>query len=215
MTDKHYWQQRWQDNKIGFHLSAPNGFLVDHLPTLKLAKKATIFVPFCGASIDMAYLMQQGYQVVGSEISELACATFFKEQQLEYQVQEADCFKHFQSEGITIYCGDHYNLSPEWFTHVTAIYDRAAFVAVEPTQRVTYIKKLNQLIPNFKSLLIVQEYHKVEKQGPPYSLNETQIIEHYKPAPVNKVAQSNDSPTCQNLRKRGFADALECCYVVG
>jgi thiopurine S-methyltransferase len=214
MTRHSFWQQRWKDKNIDFHQAKPNSLLVKCLPMLALKIDTGVFVPFCGASVDMVYLMQQGYHIIGSEISQLACEQFFEEQQLAYELIKIDGFTLYESEKIKIYCGDHYQLKPEWFSNVSAVYDRAAFVAVEPSQRAAYIEKLYQLVPNFKSLLIVQEYDESAKQGPPFSLNEQQVINYYQPLSIKKLAQTDHSPTTENLRGRGFVAALECCYLL-
>ncbi len=43
-----------------------------------------VFVPLCGKSIDMLWLVQQGFAVTGCEISELAVEQFFTENSIPY-----------------------------------------------------------------------------------------------------------------------------------
>ena len=71
-----FWLKRWQDRwQIGFHQSEPEPLLTEFFP--KAAPGSKVFVPLCGKSLDMVWLAQQGYQVVGVEPSALACFELF------------------------------------------------------------------------------------------------------------------------------------------
>lgn len=215
MTTNLFWQQRWQDNNIGFHQADVNPLLLQFMPTLNLKPGAKIFVPFCGATVDMAYLVQQGYQIIGSEISELACEQFFAEQNREYQLIEQDGFKIYQSENIQLYCGDHYQLQPEWFGDVCAVYDRAALIAVEPTLRKKYVEKLQQLIPGYVGLLVTVNYADNGKSGPPFSISAQQAKRLFAPMYPKKIAELDDSAACRSLESRGYKSVVEDCYLLG
>lgn len=214
MPENKFWLQRWQDNEIGFHQADVNPMLLEFLSELSLKSNAKIFVPFCGASVDMLYCLQQGYQVVGSEISKLACEQFFVENDIEYHLVEQENFKIYQSESVQLYCGDHYQLKPEWFTDVDAVYDRAALIAVEPQLRKKYVAKLRQLILNYSGLLVTVHYTDNGLSGPPFSIAENQVAELYQPMFVKKLATRNDSLACQSLSARGFEAVVEDCYLI-
>ena len=53
-----YWLQRWQQGDIGFDQQEPNSNLVAFFPTLALNLGARVFVPLCGKSIDVQWLLQ-------------------------------------------------------------------------------------------------------------------------------------------------------------
>ena len=65
----------------------------------KITEKGDIsfLVPLCGKSIDLVYLYEQGFQVIGCECSELACEQFFSENKIPFvktKVSEQfDCFQ--------------------------------------------------------------------------------------------------------------------------
>lgn len=63
-----FWQARWETKQIGFHEGKPNAYLVRHLPRLGLAPGARIFLPLCGKTRDIAYLLGQGFAVAGAEL---------------------------------------------------------------------------------------------------------------------------------------------------
>ena len=68
--DTDFWLQRWQENNIAFHRSEANPLLVTHFKALGLAKGSRVFVPLCGKTKDIAWLLSQGYSVEGAELSQ-------------------------------------------------------------------------------------------------------------------------------------------------
>ena len=77
-----FWHQRWENDKIGFHLGQVNPYLVQYWPELGLHAGSRIFVPLCGKSLDLEWLLREGYQVTGIEISPRAIEAFFAENAL-------------------------------------------------------------------------------------------------------------------------------------
>lgn len=71
-----FWHERWARNEIGFHLGEVNPYLLRHWPSLALPNGARVLVPLCGKSLDMAWLVEQGFTVVGVELSEKAVRAF-------------------------------------------------------------------------------------------------------------------------------------------
>ena len=84
MVDHQHWHDRWRENRIGFHETAVNSHLQNYLPGFDLPPGSKIFVPLCGKAVDMAWLAEQGYEVIGIEISRVALEAFFAEQALDY-----------------------------------------------------------------------------------------------------------------------------------
>ena len=70
--DESFWFQRWESNNIGFHQSEANPLLVNAFTELALAKGRRVFLPLCGKTLDIAWLLSKGYRVAGAELSELA-----------------------------------------------------------------------------------------------------------------------------------------------
>jgi thiopurine S-methyltransferase len=55
--DTSFWHQKWQDNQIAFHEGEANPALVRHFPLLRLSPGARVFVPLCGKSRDIHWLL--------------------------------------------------------------------------------------------------------------------------------------------------------------
>ena len=118
-------------------------FLERWWPTLAVAPGARVYVPLCGKSIDMVWLAVRGYAVVGSELSSVAVADFFGEQQSQ-QLQRTDVvlesrgpFNVHRAGSYELLQGDALQLTPELLGPVHAAYDRAALVALPPAMRGT------------------------------------------------------------------------------
>lgn len=174
-----FWHQKWESNQIGFHESDVNPLLVQHIGQLNLAEGSRIFLPLCGKTLDMAWLLDKGYQVAGAELSELAIQQLFAELEVEPQVSVLGELKRYQAEGLDIFVGDIFNVSPEQFGNVDAIYDRAALVALPPETRKRYTQHVVELTKRAPQLLLCFEYDQSLMSGPPFSIVGKEVHAHY------------------------------------
>ena len=74
-----FWHQKWESNQIGFNQEQPNELLIQYFATLNLKAGDRVLAPLCGKSIDMLWLASQGVDVIGVELSSIACEAFFSE----------------------------------------------------------------------------------------------------------------------------------------
>ena len=170
------WLKRWQDGFIGWHQHKANMRMVKFLPKLDLNANDTVFVPLCGKSLDMIYLSEQGFKVIGVELSELAVEQFFSENELPFTKQKQDNFIVFTGENIKIYCGDLFDLQPENLINIVAIYDRASLIALNEKMRFDYVKYLLGIIPEkIKWLLLTMNYPQPQKEGPPFAVAQEEV----------------------------------------
>ncbi len=54
-------EQRWQLNQIGFHGKEINRHLQQYWPALNITPGSRVFLPLCGKSNDLLWLLAQGY----------------------------------------------------------------------------------------------------------------------------------------------------------
>ena len=78
-----YWHNRWDKEQTGWHRDEFNDLLEKYWSAINPAKDGEVLVPLCGKSLDMLWLAEQGYDVVGLEIVEQAVQAFFEENKLE------------------------------------------------------------------------------------------------------------------------------------
>ncbi|MBK3506356.1 thiopurine S-methyltransferase [Pseudomonas sp. MF6747] len=171
-----FWQERWARNQIGFHLPEVNPYLQRHWPKLALAEGAKVLVPLCGKSLDLMWLASLGYRVLGVELSEQAVEAFFSEQGLLPRISQRGVFKVYRADLIEVWCGDFFALDAEALADCSALYDRAALIALPPLMRAQYAEHLNALLrPGCQGLLITLDYDQTQKAGPPFAVADEEV----------------------------------------
>ncbi|KJK19466.1 thiopurine S-methyltransferase [Pseudomonas sp. 2(2015)] len=171
-----FWHKRWADNQIGFHQRQVNGDLQQYWPSLGLAPGSKVLVPLCGKSLDLAWLAGQGHQVLGIELSQRAVEDFFNEQRLTPEVGQRGAFKTYRSGNLQLWCGDFFALSAEDIADCTALYDRAAVIALPPALRQRYAALLSgYLASGCRGLLITMDYDQALLPGPPFAVVDAQV----------------------------------------
>lgn len=209
-----FWLERWQQNQIGFHEQDINGYLQQYWATLNLPAGSTIFVPLCGKSKDILWLLAEGYHVVAVELSAIAVDSFFAENKLVPRIVELENFSCWQAGSLSIYLGNFFDLGYQQLQDCIAIYDRAALVALPDEMREQYVQHLNNTAPNIQfSLLICLEYAQNEMQGPPFSVTENEVqrlfadIYDIEELVADKSIERND-----NFKQRGLSSLVEKIY---
>ena len=172
-----FWQRRWARSEIAFHQLTVNPYLQRYLPKYQ-PDPAQIFVPLCGKSLDLLWLIQQGHSVLGVELSEQAVKTFFHEQELKAHVVQKGAFTQYVGLNgqLELLCGDFFQLTPQDTHRCQFLYDRAALIALPESMRFDYAKQINRLMPEgSQGLLIGLEYPQTQMDGPPFSVSEPEI----------------------------------------
>ncbi|MGV3523181.1 MAG: thiopurine S-methyltransferase [Candidatus Sericytochromatia bacterium] len=177
--DADFWHHKWQHNEIGFHQAAINPFLIAHFGRLQLAPGSRVFLPLCGKTRDISWLLAQGYRVAGAELSALAIEQLFAELGLTPQIQPAGPLTHYHTPGLDVFVGDIFALSAEQLGPVDAVYDRAALVALPPDVRVRYAAHLRDITATAPQLLLCYEYDQALLAGPPFSVSAEEVQQHY------------------------------------
>lgn len=196
-----FWHQKWQKNEIGFHLSAANPWLVQYLASLQLAPSARILLPLCGKTLDIAWLLSQGFRVVGVELSAVAIDALFEQLAITPSVRQLDTFTHYSAPNIDLFVGDLFQLTPTLLGKVDAVHDRAALVALPEAMRKQYTAHLRALTHNAPQLLIGIEYDQTLHAGPPFSITAEELHQHYQ-----------TSHTLTLLASKSMADGLKGQY---
>ena len=172
-----FWLQRWQNGQIGFHRSDVMPLLQKHWPALALPVGSRVLVPLCGKTLDMHWLAAQGHRVLGIELSPMAIEQFFAEAGLTPQRHSSRHGDHYSAGPIEIICGDAFALDAGLLADIAGVYDRAALIALPPPLRQHYRDTLYAQLPiGCQGVLITLEYPQDEKQGPPFSVEEAEVL---------------------------------------
>lgn len=174
-----FWHQRWQNQQIGFHLGEVNPFLLAHFQALKLQLGQRILVPLCGKTMDINWLLAQGLQVVGVELSALAVDALFAELNLVPEIKQVDALKHYRAAQLEVFQGDFFALDHALLGKIDAVYDRAALIALPNEMRRQYSQHLINLTHIAPQLLISFAYDQSLVPGPPFSVSKEEVSIHY------------------------------------
>ena len=181
--DAHFWRQRWELNEIAFHEAAANPVLVQHWSALGLEAGSRVFVPLCGKTLDIHWLLAQGFQVAGAELTELAVQQLFAELGVtEPKITDEGKMRRYSAENIDIFVGDIFDLTRETLGAVDAVYDRAALVALPEEVRTRYTEHLMHLTGRAPQLLICYVYDQSAMPGPPFAIADAEVARHYEDA---------------------------------
>ena len=210
-----FWQQRWQENKIGFHLNSVNPLLIKYLEKLQLGPGQQIFVPLCGKSLDLIWLAEQGYRVLGIELSQVAVDAFFAENDLTpFKVKRGDLI-FYQAGLITVVCGDFYQLTVSQMVNVAAVYDRASFVALPDKMRPAYAEHLNTICAKQPRLVVTLNYEQSEMSGPPFAVGESELNTIYGPDfTIECLEQTDVLPEHSHFAAKGLSALDESVYIL-
>ena len=174
-----FWQQIWQDNELGFHQKQVHPWLSEHLRVLGLNSNSRIFLPLCGKTNDIAWLLSQGHQVVGVELVENAVEQLFSSLRVTPEITHQGTLKCYKADNLVVWVGDFFALTQPLLGTVDAIYDRAALVALPYSMRLDYTAHMLTITDNAPQLLITFSYDQSAMDGPPFSVNEAEINNHY------------------------------------
>ena len=173
-----------------------------------------VFVPLCGKSNDLLWLLSMGYRVVGVELSPLAIDSFFSENGLKPSIYRRGDFWVYEVDGLQIFCGDFFSLHPKLIGTIDAVYDRASLVALPPDMRFEYVMNLSTLLsPGVTMLLIAFDYHQQEMQGPPFSVQKQeieQLFNHW--CDISLLSSENVLEHQIHFKDRGLTYMTEQAY---
>ncbi|MBK1653115.1 thiopurine S-methyltransferase [Allochromatium vinosum] len=209
--DTQFWLDRWDRRETGWHLGEINSHLQEHWPKLGLAHETRVFVPLCGKTLDLVWLVSRGHRVVGVELSRLGIEAFLAEHRLEPRITEQGALRRYQVDELVLFQGDFFDLRPEHLDDVGAVFDRAALIALPPTMRVRYAEHLRAILPRpVDRLLITLDYDQAQMSGPPFSVQPPEIerlfgADHH----IEPLAEIDALAESPNFRQRGLTALAE------
>ena len=221
-----FWLEKWEKNEIGFHLDAPHPWLVKVTTELNFKAKQTVFVPLCGKTHDIDFLLEQGCNVVANELSELAVQALFERLELtpqvtQWQTASADnTAKQYQAGALTVFVGDYFQLTPSdirnvYGDDVSWIYDRAALVALPTEMRHQYAQLLTTLCPKASQLLMTLDYPQQQMPGPPFSVTVSEVTDHYASGyQIEQLKQQDILDKEPRFKQRGLTEFNQRMYLL-
>ena len=209
-----FWHDKWARKEIGFHLPEAHPWLVKHIESHPLSKNDVVFVPLCGKTHDIGLFLKQGVKVIANELSESAIVELFSELGLTPKISSwKDHGQCYQADLLTVYVGDFFKLTQDELKDVTRIYDRAAIVALPDTMRAQYSEQLKTFCVDAKHWLMTLEYDQDKMSGPPFSVTEAEVIEHYGNSyQINTVIRRDVIDQEPRFKEKGLSSFVQCFY---
>jgi thiopurine S-methyltransferase len=114
--------------------------------------------------------------VLGIELSEKAIEDFFNEHQLDPAISEQGPFNVYRAGSIELWCGDFFELTAGDVADCSALYDRAALIALPPAMREQYAAHLIRILPKDSlGILITLDYDQTQMSGPPFAVLDDEV----------------------------------------
>lgn len=173
--DESFWKERWETGRTAFHEKQTNPLLVQYFQQLELPAGAHAFVPLCGATRDLDWLLDQGFRCTGIEFYRGAVEQVFERLSLTPEITKLDGLTRFAAGELTLWQGDFFALTAADLGPVDAVYDRAALVALPQATRAAYAAHLAQIAPAKPHLIVSYDYDQSQTAGPPFSVPEAEI----------------------------------------
>ena len=214
--DHDFWLERWNEGTTPWHLDRPNPALVGTWDDVGAPPDATVFVPLCGRSVDMAWLAGRGHRVVGSELSEVGVRSFFGDVGLVPVTTSVGPLTRFEGGPFELWCGDLFDLPDAALADVGVVYDRAGLVALPPATRARYAALMGERLPvDAAVLLVTVVYDGEEMTGPPFSVDAGEIRALYGDAFELEVAADDDAlERSPDLAARGLTELRELVTIL-
>uniref|UniRef100_A0A8D1FKG9 Thiopurine S-methyltransferase n=1 Tax=Sus scrofa TaxID=9823 RepID=A0A8D1FKG9_PIG len=153
------WQEKWVNRNISFHQERGHQLLKKHLDTfLKDEKGLRVFFPLCGKAVEMKW-----YEWININILSLEFLSLISSLQSS-------------SGNISLYCCNLFDLPRVNIGKFDRIWDRGAFVAVNPGDRKRYADVMLSLTrTGFQYFLCVLAYDPTKHAGPPFYVPDAEI----------------------------------------
>lgn len=207
-----YWLDRWEKGRIGFHRAEANPQLVEHHPRV-LGGTIRVLVPLCGKSADLEWLVTQGHEVVGIELSEIAALAFFAERGLRAERVERGAFVEYRRGALSIFVGDYFAATPDLTGYCDGVYDRAALIALPADLRARYVAHLPTLLAPKARLLLVTLHYDADG-GPPFDVSPAEVERSYAGQSITLLSSQDVRDDAPGPVERGASFVQENSYLI-
>ena len=214
--DRNGWVTRWREGRIQFHADKVNPMLDRYVDRLLPEGSGRVLVPLCGKSLDLGWLVEHGHEVVGVELVEKAVEDLFKELGGSPTISTQDVFQSWRSDGLEVLVGDLFELDANVSGKFDAIWDRAAFVALRPSDRERYAPHLQDFLrPNGRILLSTISYDESSMEGPPFSVPANEVYRRFgNSLSVEKLEESINTDPNPCFTENGIGRVLEEVWLI-
>ena len=219
--DHSFWHNKWDMNQVGFHLDYVHPLLERNLALFQvdgvLKKQGQVFIPLCGKTLDIGYLLSLGYQVIAIELSEIAVQAVFKQLNIEAEISNWSAGKIYQNENFRIYVGDFFTLTQQDLCSseekISLVYDRAALIALPEEMRLEYAQHMAKITQYAPQLLITLDYDQSVAGGPPFAVTTSEVEALYGGAyPIQLIEEADIIEQESRFKAKGLTSFYQRAY---
>jgi thiopurine S-methyltransferase len=212
-----FWRNKWDVNQIGFHLNYIHPLLKRNLGLFKVSEQLKyqqkIFVPLCGKTLDIGYLLSQDYSVVAIELSEIAVQAIFEALNIKPAVSEWLGGKLYQANNLQVFAGDFFALTQADLGGVALVYDRAALIALPQAMRLDYASHLAKITQYASQLLITLDYDQTIASGPPFAVSSKEVEALYGGTyPIQLIEEADIIEEEPRFKAKGLTSFYQRAY---
>ena len=158
-TSVEYWKGRYNQKSTAWHIDEIHPILVRQISSLtgEDGQSKRVFVPLCGKTRDIAYLLSLGHQVFAIEGVLQPILDLAAENSLSLKHNPTESIYHTEDGRLKIYHGDLLKCPIERYGPFDCVWDRAAFIAFEYSGREAYVDVMKRsLLKPDKSWCLLQ-----------------------------------------------------------
>lgn len=212
-----FWHNKWEINQLGFHLDYVHPLLERNLKLFQvnglLKTAGKVFVPLCGKTLDIGFLLAQGYQVIANDLSEIACQALFKELNLDPEISQWGGGKVYSSADLTFYVGDFFQLTEKELGPISFVYDRAALIALPKAMRLEYASQMAKITKHASQLLITLDYDQSIAGGPPFAVPTIEVEALYGGSyPIELIEEADIIEEEPRFKAKGLTSFYQRLY---
>jgi len=165
MLSKDYWQNRYQEHRIGWDAGQITTPIKEYFDSIE-DKSLKILIPGCGNAHEAAYLFQQGFtNLYLCDWAQAPLDVF------------AEDHPNFPKEHLI--CADFFFLEEKEFDYVV---EQTFFCAIDPSLRPKYAQKMAEILKEGGQLIgLLFELLESGKEGPPFKGNKKEYLTYFEP----------------------------------
>ena len=212
-----FWHNKWEINQTGFHLDYVHPLLERNLELFKLSQDIkqvnTLFIPLCGKTLDIGYLLAQGHAVVAIELSEIAVKAVFEQLNITPEISKWQGGEVFKAKNLTIFVGDFFALTQQNIGSISLVYDRAALIALPEKMRLEYAQHMAKITQYAPQLLITLDYDQSIAGGPPFAVSSEEVEALYGGTyPIQLIEQADIIEEEPRFKAKGLTSFYQRAY---
>ncbi len=212
-----FWHNKWEINQVGFHLDYVHPLLKRNLELFQvssvLKKPEKIFIPLCGKTLDIGFLLSQGYDIVAIELSDIAVKEVFNQLEIVPVICSWLGGEVYQYENLTIFVGDYFSLTQKDLGQISFVYDRAALIALPEKMRLEYAQHMARITQYAPQLLITLDYEQSIAGGPPFAVSSEEVEALYGGTyPIQLLEEADIIEEEPRFKAKGLTSFYQCAY---